>query len=393
MLLEYDIENINKNDELTLKIDIYPPSTYATTTTTTTTTATTTPTTITPTMKLESILSLTSPIIFPTIHTYHELPKRSNTNKLKDINPIESEIEYNYPISQSQLQSNIGSLVITLTGIINTPQLWNAETPYLYRVVLTIIKKDSFGNISEIDVEGCSMGIKEVSFNKEYNQLCINRIPITIAGINRHEFCPNNGRNISDELMLLDITLLKQFNFNAVRLSHYPNHHKWLELCDQYGLYVIDECNIETHGFQWSGQAVNYLSSSPQWYGAHLSRFVRMYERDKNFASIIGWSLGNESGVGISHHKMYNWGKLRETNGRFIQYESGCAVSKVTDIICPMYLHPNWCINQSIHDKKKRPVILCEYAHAMGNSSGIIISFYSFIFFFPSFFFFLFNNK
>ena len=280
----------------------------------------------------------------------------------------------------------IGSLIISLKGTIDKPQLWNAETPYLYRVVFTVTKKDTFGNISEIDIEGCSMGIKEVSFDtKNHNQLCINKIPITIAGVNRHEFCPNEGRSISEELMQLDITLLKQFNFNAVRLSHYPNHYRWLELCDQYGLYVIDECNIETHGFQWSGQAVAYLSSLLEWIGAHLSRFVRMYERDKNFTCIIGWSLGNESGVGLAHQKMYNWCKLRESNGRFIQYESGGATSNVTDIICPMYLHPNWCIDQSIHDRKKRPVILCEYAHAMGNSSGLHHSSF-FFFLFPFFF-------
>lgn len=256
--------------------------------------------------------------------------------------------------------------LISVSGSIMNPYLWTAETPYQYLVIISLIDEHA----QEVDVESCCFGIKEVSISGPENQLLINGVPILIAGVNHHEFHPITGRSVSYDVMKSDALLLKEFNFNAVRLSHYPHHHYWLELCNKYGLYVIDECNIETHGFQWSGQAVGYLSSQPSWFDAHLSRMIRMYERDKNMTAIIGWSLGNESGVGEAHRKMYRWVKERDRSGRFVQYESGGATSEVTDIICPMYLRPDWCKEKSLNDPKKRPVILCEYAHAMGNSSG-----------------------
>jgi hypothetical protein len=269
--------------------------------------------------------------------------------------------------SEIQTQSiDFDTQSVSMSASLPRPSLWTAETPSLYVVVMTILRDET----TEIDVESCCLGIKEVSISGKENQLCVNRVPLLIAGVNHHEFHPNTGRSVSKETMLQDIHLLKEFNFNAVRLSHYPHHHTWLELCSRHGLYVIDECNIETHGFQWSGQAVGYLSSQTEWLDAHVSRVIRMYERDKNMTAIIGWSLGNESGVGEAHRRMYRWLKSRDLTGRFVQYESGGATSEVTDIICPMYLRPDWCLNQALHDSKRRPVILCEYAHAMGNSSG-----------------------
>lgn len=169
--------------------------------------------------------------------------------------------------------------------------------------------------------------------------------------------------------MIKDALLLKKLGFNAVRSAHYPQHPFWLDLCDEVGLYVIDEANIETHGFQAIGQPIGYLSSLEEWRGAMLSRVSRMLERDKNHPCIIGWSLGNECGYGPNHREMYKWLKLRDPS-RFVHYESGGARSDVTDIICPMYQRPKWCIEQSLTDTHKRPVILCEYAHAMGNSGG-----------------------
>jgi beta-galactosidase len=149
--------------------------------------------------------------------------------------------------------------------------------------------------------------------------------------------------------MQLDVMLMKKLNFNAVRLSHYPTHHRFMEICDAAGLYVCDEANIETHGFQVAGQPVAYLAHLPEWRGAHLSRLIRMVERDKNFASVIYWSLGNESGVGPSHVAMYEWLKARDV-GRIIQYEAGGATSAVTDVICPMYQKPDWCMNLALND-------------------------------------------
>jgi beta-galactosidase len=279
---------------------------------------------------------------------------------------IRAEIEPNY------LLSEVSTLAVSLNGTVLEPTLWTAETPHLYVVVMTILKQDlhlPHDPPSEIDVESCEVGFKEVSISPA-GQLCVNRVPIRIAGVNRHEFHPMTGRSVSRQSMLQDILLMKEFHFNAVRLSHYPQHPHWLELCNRHGLYVIDECNIETHGFQWSGQAVNYLSSRPEWLDSHLSRLIRMYERDKNMTSVIGWSLGNESGVGEAHRKMYQWLHSRDQTGRIVQYESGGATSEVTDIICPMYLRPDWCQRKALTDPKQRPVILCEYAHAMGNSSG-----------------------
>lgn len=277
------------------------------------------------------------------------------------------------PPLHSEIQAhpfNFETCSISLNASLSKPHLWTAETPYLYFVVMTIVKDEGTSPPTEIDIESCCLGLKEVSISGTDNQLCVNGVPLLIAGVNHHEFHPNTGRSISVETMLQDIHLLKQFNFNAVRLSHYPHHHIFLELCSRHGLYVIDECNIETHGFQWSGQAVGYLSSQPEWFDAHLSRVMRMYERDKNMTAIIGWSLGNESGVGEAHRRMYRWLKNRDKTGRFVQYESGGATTEITDIICPMYLRPDWCLNQALHDPKRRPVILCEYAHSMGNSSG-----------------------
>lgn len=137
------------------------------------------------------------------------------------------------------------------------------------------------------------------------------------------------------------------------------------------GIYVVDECNVETHGFQALGQPINYLTDSPAWKDGIVSRFTRMVERDKNHPSVIAWSLGNESGVGRSHFDMKEWAAVRDPS-RLVQYESGGARSACTDIICPMYMRPEWCEYQAKNDRQKRPVILCEYAHAMGNSGGVL---------------------
>lgn len=298
-----------------------------------------------------------------------QLPGRHKADLIVD--PAQSEV-WSPP---SETSSRFTSSIVSLAGVIHMPQLWSAETPNLYTMIVTVVtpgvEEDCSTDLMEVDVEGSRVGFKEVSIGGPFNQLLVNRRPITIAGVNRHEFDCHSGRAVSEETMTLDASLMKQLNFNAVRLSHYPHHHRWLEICDAAGLYVIDEANIESHGFQLAGQPVGYLSSLPEWLGAHLSRVARMFERDKNSASIIGWSLGNESGIGEAHKLMYAWLKARESTGRFVQYEPGGARSAITDIICPMYLRPAWCVNQAINDSMKRPVILCEYSHAMGNSAGV----------------------
>ncbi|WP_284070854.1 glycoside hydrolase family 2 TIM barrel-domain containing protein, partial [Serratia marcescens] len=195
-------------------------------------------------------------------------------------------------------------------------------------------------------------------------------------GVNRHEHHPRHGQVMDEATMRHDILLMKQHNFNAVRCSHYPNHPLWYRLCDRYGLYVVDEANIETHGMQ----PMNRLADDPLWLPAMSERVTRMVQRDRNHPCIIIWSLGNESGHGVNHDALYRWVKSQDPT-RPVQYEGGGADTAATDIICPMYARvdqdqpfpavPKWALGKWIGlPEEQRPLILCEYAHAMGNSFG-----------------------
>ncbi|CCN49915.1 Beta-galactosidase [Vibrio nigripulchritudo MADA3029] len=254
------------------------------------------------------------------------------------------------------------------------PQKWSSESPYLYRCVVSL--KDKQGNL--LDCEAYDVGFRQVEIKS--GQLMINGKPLLIRGVNRHEHHPERGHAVTRDDMLEDIILLKQNNFNAVRTSHYPNHPEWYELCDQYGLYVVDEANIESHG-QFP---MCRLSDDVSWLPAYMRRASRMVARDKNHPSVIIWSLGNESGIGGNHHAMYQWIKMSDPT-RPVQYEGGGADTAATDIIPPMYSRvdrdeyfPSQKDEISRRGIKKwislpdenRPLILCEYAHAMGNSLG-----------------------
>ncbi len=210
----------------------------------------------------------------------------------------------------------VATLASTLSGV----SLWTAETPSLYALVISLhaTAEDAASGDRALHVVSSRVGFRKVSVGGPDNVLRINEQLLTVAGVNRHEFDPATGRAVSEESMRRDAVLLKQLNFNAVRCSHYPQHPYWLELCDELGLYVVDEANIETHGFQLLGQPVGYLASLPQWRGAMASRLVRMVERDKNHACVIGWSLGNESGFGPTHDAMADWLRIRDP-GRFVQ--------------------------------------------------------------------------
>lgn len=253
---------------------------------------------------------------------------------------------------------------------IENPKKWSAETPHLYRCVVSL--HDEQGNI--VDAEGYDIGFRKVEITN--GQLLVNGKALLIRGVNRHEHHPENGHAVSEADMLADIKLMKQNNFNAVRTAHYPNHPRWYELCDELGLYVVDEANIETHGMFPMGR----LASNPQWAGAFMSRYTQMVERDKNHASIIIWSLGNECGHGANHDAMYAWSKSFDPS-RPVQYEGGGANTSATDIICPMYSRvdtdvkddavPKYAIKKWLSlPGETRPLILCEYSHAMGNSLG-----------------------
>ncbi len=251
---------------------------------------------------------------------------------------------------------------------------WTAETPHLYTVVITLIR----GKNTRVDVTSCRTGFRRVELG--YRQLLVNGQPVMIKGVNRHEHDDVTGKVITRESMIRDIVLMKQFNFNAVRTSHYPNDPLWYDLCDEYGLYLIDEANLETHAF------ANQICHEPRYASAFLERAIRMVERDKNHPSIILWSLGNESGYGANHDAMAGWIHNFDPS-RPLHYEGGIypvhsyqvgnagdwsTGRTVTDIICPMYA-PLDQIAKVRTDKTNtdpRPFILCEYSHAMGNSNG-----------------------
>ncbi|CAM3369981.1 Beta-galactosidase [Klebsiella spallanzanii] len=259
---------------------------------------------------------------------------------------------------------------ITLRLNVENPALWSAETPNLYRAVVQLHTAD--GTLTE--AEACDVGFRQVSI--ENGLLLLNGKPLLIRGTNRHEHHPENGQVMDEATMVQDILLMKQNNFNAVRCSHYPNHPLWYTLCDRYGLYVVDEANIETHGMV----PMNRLTDDPDWLPAMSQRVTRMVQRDRNHPSIIIWSLGNESGHGVNHDALYRWLKSEDPS-RPVQYEGGGANTAATDIICPMYARvdqdqpfpavPKWSIKKWLSlPGEQRPLILCEYAHAMGNSFG-----------------------
>ncbi len=198
-------------------------------------------------------------------------------------------------------------------------------------------------------------------------QLLVNGVPIYVKGVNRHEHDPITGHYVTEASMLKDIELMKRFNINTVRTSHYPNDPLWYKLCDEHGLYVIDEANIESHGM---GYGKLSLAKDPAWDAAHMDRTINMLERDKNHPSIIVWSLGNEMGDGINTERTAAWIKARD-GSRPVQSERAGRAPH-TDIVCPMYSRIQHLERyaKSENGKPARPLILCEYAHAMGNSVG-----------------------
>ena len=254
-----------------------------------------------------------------------------------------------------------------LQATVKNPKLWSAEFPNLYTLVLTL--KDDKGTV--VESRSNKIGFRDVKIVD--GELLVNRKSVLLYGVNRHDHSQTGGKMISDEIMLKDIMLLKQFNFNAVRTSHYPNNPKWLELCDQYGIYLIDEANIETHGVG------GMLTNDPLWHNAFVDRAVRMVERDKNHPSVIIWSLGNESGYGPNHAAMSGWIKDYDDT-RYVHYEGaqsnyGLLDPPGVDMISRMYSSIDYMVAWANHPDDKRPVIWCEYAHAMGNSLG---NFYKF---------------
>jgi beta-galactosidase len=240
-----------------------------------------------------------------------------------------------------------------------SPDKWSAEIPNLYHLVISFVNPE--GKI--IEATGCNMGFRTSEVKN--GQYFLNGVVVKLKGVNRHEFDPITGHVISKELMLKDIWLMKEANMNIVRTCHYPNDPYWYDLCDEYGLYVIDEANIESHGMGYNPDRT--LGNNPAWLAAHLNRTQRLIERDKNHPCVIIWSLGNEAGNGYNFVATYDWVKRRDPS-RPVQYERA-EMAYNTDIYCPMYF-TTWDLKEYGYVKQFRPLIMCEYAHAMGNSTG-----------------------
>jgi len=252
-----------------------------------------------------------------------------------------------------------GELSVRLEREMADPPKWTAETPNLFRVVLTL--SGPGGEV--IQAVSTNVGFREVEISS--GQLLVNGVAVLLKGTNRHEHDPNTAHVMSTEGMVRDILLMKQHNINAVRTSHYPDVHEWYELTDFYGLYVIDEANIESHGIGYDLDKT--LGNKPEWGAAHRDRTVSMVERDKNHPSIIIWSLGNEAGDGVNFTATADWVRERDPS-RPVHYERA-ELGPNTDIFCPMYARiPDIVEYAETHDD--RPLILCEYSHAMGNSNG-----------------------
>ncbi len=251
------------------------------------------------------------------------------------------------------------------------PRKWNAEEPNLYTLLISTI--DAAGTTT--CVQRHMVGFRKVEIRDQ--QFWINGVSIKFLGVNRHDTHPELGHAVSMESMIRDVTLMKQHNVNAVRTSHYPNDPRWLELCDRFGLFVIDEADLETHGFQSMNGNANGADwalpvTHPDWKNACMDRAERLVERDKNHACIVMWSLGNESGTGLHHEAMA--ALIRQLDStRFIHYE-GAGDRPYVDVVSQMYTDIPALVRYGQMDAAAdpRPFFLCEYAHAMGNGPGSI---------------------
>ncbi len=237
---------------------------------------------------------------------------------------------------------------------------WSAETPNLYEVLVYLA--DAQGSL--LDAVCLNTGFRKIEVTG--GQLLVNGVPVRIKGVNRHEHDPVNGRVITTASMVKDIRMMKAANINAVRSSHYPNRPEWYALCDQYGLYVIDEANIEAHGSD-PYNPVRTLADKPAWRHAFLERTRNMVETNKNHPCIIGWSLGNETGYGENFRETYRWTRDRDPYRPVLSEDAG--KEGLTDIYFPMYKSIGF-IEEYARSGGDKPLILCEYAHAMGNSVG-----------------------
>ncbi len=265
---------------------------------------------------------------------------------------------------------------------------WTAEIPNLYKMVMTIIDGDKTVEVVPYHVGFRRFEMKqtkELAGNgKPYTVFLVNGQPVKFKGVNIHEHNPETGHYVPVELMRKDFELMKKHNINSVRLCHYPQDRKFYELCDEYGLYVYDEANIESHGMYYSLSKGGTLGNNPEWLKPHMDRTINMYERNKNYPSVTFWSLGNEAGNGYNFYQTYLYIKNKEKDGmnRPVNYERALWEWN-TDMYVPQYPGASWFeeIGQKGSD---RPVVPSEYAHAMGNSTGSLLDQWNAIYKYPN---------
>lgn len=251
-----------------------------------------------------------------------------------------------------------GAGKVSATFSIDSPKKWSAEVPYLYTLRASVKNGEEITEVVPVKV-----GFRKIEIRDA--QVLVNGQPVLFKGADRHELDPDGGYVVSRERMIQDIQIMKKFNINAVRTCHYPDDNFWYDLCDQYGIYVVAEANIESHGM---GYGKKSLAKFPEYEKTHLERNQRNVQRGYNHPSIIFWSLGNEAGYGCNFEAAYDWVKA-EDKTRPVQYERADYKGD-TDIFCPMYMNYEDCKKYCEDDKMTKPLIQCEYAHAMGNSQG-----------------------
>ncbi|MBC7234787.1 MAG: DUF4981 domain-containing protein, partial [Chloroflexi bacterium] len=289
------------------------------------------------------------------ITNYTDRPLREHTVRARLLDADGQQV-FDRPLVSTISVRGSSELVLDMQRRIKAPRKWSAEDPYLYMLIITLMNEDD----EVLEVERYNVGFRQVSVVD--GQLLINGAPVLLGGVNRHDHDAVRGKAVTLEDMERDVLLMKQHNINAVRTSHYPNDSRFLDLCDHYGLYVIDEANIESHGV-W-----DRLTKDREWQAAFLDRLTRMVERDKNHPSVIIWSLGNESGYGPNHEAMANW--VHENDPTRLVHYHPAEYAPTVDMISFMYPTIEKLVDAATHDGDTRPILMCEYAHSMGNSTG-----------------------
>lgn len=282
-----------------------------------------------------------------------------------DISILDTHKKKVFAKSQNAIIPANGETEISISGSVFSPLKWTAETPNLYTLLITL--KDESGKV--VESTSHKIGFRKIEIKD--GQLLVNGQKVLFKGVNMHEFNAATGQVTDRDIMIRDLTLMKSLNVNAVRTSHYPQQPLWYKLCDEYGIYLVNEANLESHGLGYGAENVSNFS---EWNAAHMDRVYKLVERDKNHASVIFWSLGNEASNGKAFFDMYDWAKKRD-NSRPVQYEQAfnqedaLKSDRNTDILAPMY--PRWgAMQKDANRDLGHPYIMCEYAHAMGNSMG-----------------------